>query len=132
MQASILILKLYGFLLLKGVRIAVAKGGSMTTDLFKVYLEEIVKKRTGGMFLLQTALITDRAASHRVEEVERLQNTHSVLLPGGCTSLIQLLDVALNRPFKDRMRTRWKRWLDIPADQQKLTKKGNRQRGSAL
>lgn len=112
------------------VHIAVAKGGSMTTELFKVYMEKIVRRRTGGIFLPQTLLIMDRAASHKVEEVENIQNTHAVLLPGGCTSLIQPLDVALNKPFKDRMRSQWKRWLDIPAAEQQLTKSGNRQRVS--
>lgn len=115
-----------------GVHITVAKGGSMTTELFITYLEKIIKKRSGAIFMPPTVVIMDRAASHRVNEVVKLHNSDALLIPGGCTSLIQPLDVTINKPFKDRMRIKWRNWLDIPADQQLLTKKGNRQRVSVI
>ena len=32
-------------------------------------------------------------------------------IPGGCTSLCQPVDVGFNKPFKDRIRGLWNRWM---------------------
>jgi len=32
-------------------------------------------------------------------------------IPGGCTSLCQLVDFGFNKPFKDRMRRQWFNWM---------------------
>ena len=33
------------------------------------------------------------------------------VIPGGLTSVVQPLDVSLNKPFKDRMRKKWRTWM---------------------
>ena len=33
-----------------------------------------------------------------------------VFIPGGLTSVLQPLDVCLNKPFKDRVRKMWSEW----------------------
>ena len=33
------------------------------------------------------------------------------VIPGGLTSLVQPLDVCLNKPFKDRLREKWMTWM---------------------
>lgn len=33
------------------------------------------------------------------------------VIPSGCTSICQLLDVAINKPFKDNMRKEWHIWM---------------------
>jgi len=32
-------------------------------------------------------------------------------IPGGCTSLIQPVDVGINKPFKDRIKNYWEEWM---------------------
>lgn len=42
-------------------------------------------------------------------------NTTFVVIPGGCTSVVQPLDVSLNKPFKGHVRSEWlafmERWV---------------------
>lgn len=38
-------------------------------------------------------------------------NTETAVIPGGMTSMVQPLDVAINKPFKDRMRNKWQEWM---------------------
>lgn len=33
------------------------------------------------------------------------------ILPGGCTGLIQPIDVGIGKPFKNRMRYKWEEWM---------------------
>jgi len=53
----------------------------------------------------QPALLTVHLfAAHKTQEVlDTFQANHITvsLIPGGCTGLVQLLDVGINRPFKD-------------------------------
>lgn len=49
------------------VVVTVAKGGSMTKDLFKYYLENIIKYRPGAVFGTKCLLLVDSATSHDVE-----------------------------------------------------------------
>lgn len=102
----------------------------MTTELFKVYLDKVIKKRVGGIFSPQTLVLLDQATSHKVADVEMIPNCNGLLLPAGCTSLVQPLDVVINKPFKSYMRRQWKAWFEVPEEQQELTKKGNRKRVS--
>lgn len=44
------------------------------------------------------------------------------MIPGGCTSVLQPLDVCLNKPFKVNIRRKWNEWM-IAGDKQ-LTKAG--------
>jgi len=46
----------------------------------------------------------DMFGSHKTEEVLDTMRAHDItlgIIPGGCTSLVQPLDVSINRPFKD-------------------------------
>ena len=40
-----------------------------------------------------------------------LKNTDIAVIPGGLTSIVQPLDVCLNRPFKDHLRSKWFEWV---------------------
>ncbi|KAM5344618.1 hypothetical protein ACJ41O_013153 [Fusarium nematophilum] len=48
-------------------------------------------------------LVMDAATFHKTEQIKqklREQNVTLSIIPGGCTSLLQPLDTAINRPFK--------------------------------
>lgn len=104
----------------------------MTFPLFEEYVEEIIKKRTGAIFSPPALLLMDKAASHSVDTAKKVNNMECVLIPGGCTSLVQPLDVSLNKPFKSSMRSQWKEWMDQLEANQEFTKAGKRKRVSTL
>ena len=39
------------------------------------------------------------------------KDTELAVIPGGLTSLLQPLDVSLNKPFKDGVRKQWMQWM---------------------
>ncbi|CAM1322496.1 Uncharacterised protein r2_g3099 [Pycnogonum litorale] len=53
------------------------------------------------------------------EKLSSLKTTQG-MIPGGLTSLLQPLDVVLNKPFKDRVRKHW-----MSTEEKELTKGGN-------
>ncbi|KAJ1206561.1 hypothetical protein NDU88_001964 [Pleurodeles waltl] len=50
-------------------------------------------------------------------------NTDAAVIPAGLTSLVQPLDVCLNKPFKDRIREQWNEWM--VSGEKSFTKGGN-------
>ena len=46
-----------------------------------------------------------------VKQQLRENKTATAVIPGGLTSLVQPLDVCLNKPFKDRLREKWMTWM---------------------
>ena len=56
----------------------------------------------------------DSFEAHKTEQVKRSfksKNTDLAVIPGGLTSVLQPLDVCLNKPFKDRVRQKWMTWM---------------------
>ncbi|RZJ99490.1 MAG: hypothetical protein EOO43_26260 [Flavobacterium sp.] len=60
-------------------------------------------------------LIWDSFAPHKSENiVQCLQETYDtevVIIPGGCTSVVQPLDLGINKPMKDRLRSKFSGWM---------------------
>ena len=55
-------------------------------------------------------LVWDSFSAHLTDTVKqqlRENKTATAVIPGGLTSLVQPLDVCLNKPFKDRLREKW-------------------------
>ena len=110
--------------------IKVAKGGSMTTDLYSEWLNEVFSKRHGAMFSQPALLLVDQARSHKAE-VKNMKNVTTVFIPGGCTPILQPLDVSINKPFKVHVKECWNNFMELPEDQHKFTPSGKRQRVSS-
>ncbi|CAG8821252.1 5068_t:CDS:2, partial [Dentiscutata erythropus] len=49
-------------------------------------------------------------------------------IPGGTTCVLQSPNVSVNKPFKNSMTRRWKKWMD--KEKGRFTKKGNLKRAS--
>ena len=58
--------------------------------------------------------VLDAFSCHKTDDIKvllRQTNTDLVIIPGGMTSLLQALDVSINKPFKDRLRHCWSDWM---------------------
>jgi hypothetical protein len=47
----------------------------------------------------------------KIANAFRRSNVHVLTSPGGCTPLIQPLDVSINKSFKVRIRKLWTEWM---------------------
>ena len=96
-----------------------------TTD----WLEEVWNKRPGALLRQRSMLVWDMFRAHITDNVkDKAKNlqTDLCVIPGGLTSMLQPLDVCLNKPFKDRLRQIWTEWMT--SGSAKTTKGGNLQK----
>jgi hypothetical protein len=59
-------------------------------------------------------LILDSFHGHTIEEVKKIlksRNMDQVIIPGGLTSMLQLLDVCINQPFKAALKEQRTQWM---------------------
>ena len=73
-----------------------------------------VWRRVGGLTRKRSMLVLDsfRALlSPRINNMLKLLNTESIFIPGGMASILEPLDVATNKPFKNRMKKKWQEWM---------------------
>ncbi len=60
-------------------------------------------------------MIWDSFASHKDPKISEYLleecDTQVVQIPGGCTSVLQPLDIGINKPLKDKMRKRFQSWV---------------------
>ena len=71
-------------------------------------------KVDNGMLNCKSLLVWDMFKSHLCENVKatiKRINTDIAIIPGGLTSIIQPLDVCLNKPFKDSLHKCWNEWM---------------------
>lgn len=78
------------------------------------WLDTVWGKRKGALLKKPSMLVWDAFRAHHTDKVKvrcREMKTSVALIPGGLTSLLQPLDVCLNKPFKDRLRAKWIEWM---------------------
>ena len=97
-----------------GVVIHVHPRGWMDEEGVKIWIEKVWRCRAGSLNKPQSLLVWDSFSAHLVDSAKRElreNNTTTAVIPGGLTSVVQPLDVCLNKPFKDRVREKWCTWM---------------------
>ena len=88
--------------------------GWMDVDCIKLWIQKVWRFRPGGMVAKRSLLVWDSFRAHLVDPVKQVlhrNNTEFKVIPGGLTSVVQQLDVCLNKPFKDQLREKWTTWM---------------------
>jgi DDE superfamily endonuclease len=81
----------------------------------KEWVRLVWQRRPGALLRLPSLLVLDAYAGHRTDDAKRLlqaDNTDLAIIPGGMTSILQPLDVSINKPFKDRFKKKLYRLVD--------------------
>lgn len=98
----------------KGIHVRVQDKGWMDSKLMHDWLEVVWKCRPGGLLRKRCLLVLDSFRGHIEESVKNRMkelNTHPAIIPGGLTSILQPLDVSVNKPFKDHVKTLYTDWM---------------------
>jgi hypothetical protein len=85
----------------------------MDEPLILWWVKDVLLKHTDGKHCL-LVLVNDAFRAHITDSVTRSlhkANVSVVVIPGGCTSKIQPIDVCLNKPIKDMVRGEWEAFL---------------------
>ena len=92
------------------VRVRASMNGWMTAPEYHHWLTAIFKKQEEPRLL-----IVDSYRAHVTKESVDMAkdecNAELVIIPGGCTSVVQPMDKCINRPFKQRVREHWQEWM---------------------
>ena len=98
----------------KGIIVKVHPKGWMDEKLTEVWVDEVWQSRPGGLLKPPSLLVWDQFRAHKTDHIKKhLKNvrTTQAVIPGGCTSILQPLDVCLNKPFKGHIRKMWTDWM---------------------
>lgn len=98
-----------------GVVIRANKKGWMDETMMNDWLDSCYVKRPGGFFKTATSLLVlDSMTAHKCESVKdhlKKMKSKISIIPGGLTKLLQPLDIAVNKSFKDHLRAIWENWM---------------------
>jgi len=93
----------------------------MDQGLVQDWLQTIWSK-VGSLPRKKSMLVRDSFRAHLsapIHSTLKSLNTEPIVIPGGVTTMVQPLDVAINKPFKDRTREKRQEWM--LADQHTFT-----------
>ena len=111
----------------KGIIVRVHPKGWFDDAITKDWIRSVWRKRNGGLMKKKSLLVLDAFRCHRDENTKKMlndSNTDLAIIPGGLTSILQPLDVSINKPFKCYMRELWNEWLDGSMGNQTTTATG--------
>lgn len=98
-----------------GMEIRCHRYGWMTEDLMQDWLDVVWRRRTGaGAPKQRGMLILNGFRGHATDSVKSSMeslNTDMVIIPGGLTSQLQVLDVVVYKPLNDSVRAQYSNWL---------------------
>ncbi|CAG8801200.1 983_t:CDS:1 [Dentiscutata erythropus] len=100
----------------RDIIVAAAPHANMKADLIiSTYIPQAIRARPNGFFKCKGIIFVDGHQSHIRNDIKRafiVEGLDLLEIPGGTTSVLQPLDVSINKPFKNGMRQRWKEWID--------------------
>ena len=76
----------------------------MDADGMKLWIKKVWSSGPGGLLRKKSLLVWDSFRAHLADLVKR------AVIPNGLTSILQPLDVCLNKPFKDCMKDGQRGW----------------------
>lgn len=98
----------------KGFLVATQEKAWMDDTLMLQYIDRIWKPHVRAAKVRESILTLDSFKAHISESsLAKLSsgNVHTAVIPGGCTSVLQPLDVSLNKPFKVVLRQCWQKYM---------------------
>ena len=110
----------------KGVIVRCHPKGWMDEALTKDWVSSVWCR---GASTTRRMLVLDAFRCHRMPSIKKIldqDRTDLVIIPGGMTSQLQVMDVICNKPFKDQMRQRWNAWM--ASGEHAFTPSGNRKK----
>ena len=96
--------------MLPGVLVHCHPKGWMDEDGVVLWLQKVWDMKPGALQKKLLLLVWDQFRAHKMEKVKEKLKTLKItqaMIPGGLTSVLQPLDVVINKPFKDRLRQKW-------------------------
>lgn len=96
--------------------VAFQKKAWMDENIMKVWIKKIWRTYTKNN---PSLLFLDSFSAHITPDIRSLFsecNTTVVVIPGGCTSILQPLDVSINKPFKVLLREFWESYMIEQSD----------------
>ncbi len=91
------------------------KNGWMDVDLMKRYIEYLNDIQTNNKSSkVLTMMVYDSFSEYLEESIKKDFSNSSIdlaVIPGGLTNICQLLDVAINKLFKDNLCKEWHLWM---------------------
>ena len=97
-----------------GIHVRFQEKGWMDEKLMKDWVNKVWNRRSGALLKKPAMLVLDSFRGHLVDDVKRELSegkTDLVIIPGGLTSILQLLDVSISKPFKDNIRQVYGDWV---------------------
>nr|AHN53440.1 DDE superfamily endonuclease [Nuttalliella namaqua] len=98
----------------RGVVVHIHDKGWMDENGMRLWIDKVWSKRPGGLLKKSSLLVLDQFRAHITETTKKNfkeVKTQIAVIPGGLTSQLQPLDVAINKPFKVLMREEWNTWM---------------------
>jgi len=102
----------------KDIVIRAQEKGWMTEELMLEWLKIVWGRRMRAFLNQPSMLVLDAVKGHLTDSVENQlckMNTELVVMLRGITSVLQPMDVSINKPFKDRLRQQYLTWISDPA-----------------
>jgi len=97
----------------------------MMEELMLEWLKIVWGHRPRAFLNQPSMLVLDAFKGHLTDSMKNQlckMKTELVVIPGGMTSVLQPMDISINKPFKDRLRQQYLTWIADPA--RELTETG--------
>jgi len=115
---------------LKDIIVRVQEKVWMTEELTLEWLKIVMSRRPGAFLNQPSMLVLDAFKGHVTDTVKNQlckMKIELVVISGGMTSVLQPMDVSINKPFKDRLRQQYLTWIADPVRELTETGKSNTQ-----